>query len=297
MAALTQRVLVVDVIPGGDEPIRPRIDEMSRFVVGWKTLPVWLLFLLSTATIPAIGQVEVQPRLGVREDATGVGERAAAAPEPVRTAFIAPVPEEAARERGRHILVSLQERRLRLLDGSTVLYEAPVGVGKSVVLEYEDEVWDFRTPQGKRRVVRKQENPVWVPPDWHYVEVALANRWQVVWVKPSQKYPLPAGGAVTTRGDRLGRIDAQGRFEAVPLGDELVIEGVLYVPPVTSANRRISGQLGRYKIDLGEGYYLHGTQNPETVGRATTHGCIRLTEGDLAYLYDKVGLGTPVYIY
>ena len=270
---------------------------MSRFAVPRNTLPAWLLVFLPMAVSPAFGQVGIQPGLGVREDAGGVSERVAAGPEPVRTALVAPIPVEAARERGRHILVSLQERRLRLREGSTILYEAPVGVGKSVVLEYEDEVWDFRTPQGKRRVIRKQENPVWVPPDWHYVEVALANRWQVVWVAPSQKYPLSAGGSVTTRGDRLGVLDAQGKFEAVILGDELVIDGVLYAPPVTSANRKISGQLGRYKIDLGEGYYLHGTQNPETVGRATTHGCIRLTEGDLAYLYDKVGLGTPVYIY
>ena len=270
---------------------------MRRFAVARKGLPVWLLFFLPVTVVPVSGQVGIQPSLEVREDAVGATERGGTAPEPVRTAMTAPLPNEAARERGRHILVSLQERRLRLREGSTILYEAPVGVGKSVVLEYEGEVWDFRTPQGKRRVVRKQENPVWVPPDWHYVEVALANRWQVVWVQPSQKYPLPAGGSVTTRGDRLGRLDAKGRFEAVPLGDELVIDGVLYAPPVTSANRRISGQLGRYKIDLGEGYYLHGTQNPETVGRATTHGCIRLTEGDLAYLYDKVGLGTPVYIY
>ena len=44
------------------------------------------------------------------------------------------------------------------------------------------------------------------------------------------------------------------------------------------------------------GIGLHGTNNPETIGRAASHGCIRLANWDAVRLSQLVSVGTPVAI-
>jgi len=44
------------------------------------------------------------------------------------------------------------------------------------------------------------------------------------------------------------------------------------------------------------GVGIHGTPNPDTIGRAGSHGCIRLANWDAAAFYTLVGKGTPVSI-
>jgi lipoprotein-anchoring transpeptidase ErfK/SrfK len=48
---------------------------------------------------------------------------------------------------------------------------------------------------------------------------------------------------------------------------------------------------------MGEGYALHGTDNPASIGRSVSHGCVRLRNEDISALYEMVEVGTPVYIY
>lgn len=52
--------------------------------------------------------------------------------------------------------------------------------------------------------------------------------------------------------------------------------------------------LGAYRIRLSiDVYAIHGTNDPWTVGRLTTHGCIRLYPEDIETLYPLVDSGTP----
>lgn len=44
------------------------------------------------------------------------------------------------------------------------------------------------------------------------------------------------------------------------------------------------------------GIGLHGTNEPETIGRANSHGCIRLANWDVVRLAEKISVGTPVVI-
>lgn len=44
------------------------------------------------------------------------------------------------------------------------------------------------------------------------------------------------------------------------------------------------------------GYGIHGTDNPKSIGKAISHGCIRLYNDDVIELYDLTPLGTPVNI-
>src|SRR5262245_46055953 len=62
--------------------------------------------------------------------------------------------------------------------------------------------------------------------------------------------------------------------------------------------RRIVGPgpdnpLGAYRMRLSKGLYsIHGTDSPWSIGRLTTHGCIRLYPEDIGKLYDAVPVGT-----
>ncbi|MDD4801994.1 MAG: peptidoglycan-binding protein [Syntrophomonas sp.] len=51
----------------------------------------------------------------------------------------------------------------------------------------------------------------------------------------------------------------------------------------------------RLSIPWG-GYGIHGTNNPDSIGKAVSHGCIRLHNQDVIVLYDLVRIGTPVII-
>jgi L,D-transpeptidase ErfK/SrfK len=53
--------------------------------------------------------------------------------------------------------------------------------------------------------------------------------------------------------------------------------------------------LGDYALRLGlPGYLIHGTNRPAGMGMRVTHGCIRLFPEDIAWLFPRVDLKTPV---
>lgn len=80
---------------------------------------------------------------------------------------------------------------------------------------------------------------------------------------------------------------ASVRAEHVELGDPL--PGI--VPPGPE------NPLGAYALGLSlPGYLIHGTNKPPGVGMRVSHGCIRLFPEDIAALYERVGIGTPVHI-
>jgi lipoprotein-anchoring transpeptidase ErfK/SrfK len=48
----------------------------------------------------------------------------------------------------------------------------------------------------------------------------------------------------------------------------------------------------------GDGWTLgiHGTPNPELLGKAVSHGCVRMRNSDVIRVYEIVELGTPVIV-
>lgn len=63
------------------------------------------------------------------------------------------------------------------------------------------------------------------------------------------------------------------------------------------------GLSGFSEVDLGDRFGdgvigLHGTDQPESIGTAVSHGCIRLNNDDITTLVDDIGLplGTPIDI-
>lgn len=69
------------------------------------------------------------------------------------------------------------------------------------------------------------------------------------------------------------------------------------VPPPDDPSRMVSGELGAYVMNLGDGYLIHGTKREELLGRPASHGCVRVGAADLEKLYSSVPNGTRVFIF
>lgn len=51
----------------------------------------------------------------------------------------------------------------------------------------------------------------------------------------------------------------------------------------------------RLSIPWGS-YGIHGTNNPKSIGKAVSHGCVRLYNEEIIKVYDRTPVGTPVSI-
>jgi lipoprotein-anchoring transpeptidase ErfK/SrfK len=49
-------------------------------------------------------------------------------------------------------------------------------------------------------------------------------------------------------------------------------------------------------MGIYDGVGIHGTADTGSLGRAASHGCIRMSVDDVTELYDRVPTGTPIYI-
>jgi lipoprotein-anchoring transpeptidase ErfK/SrfK len=49
-------------------------------------------------------------------------------------------------------------------------------------------------------------------------------------------------------------------------------------------------------MGIFNGAGIHGTDETSSIGHAFSHGCVRMTIPDVIDLYDRVSVGTPVYI-
>lgn len=57
------------------------------------------------------------------------------------------------------------------------------------------------------------------------------------------------------------------------------------------------GMLGDYALSIGNGYLIHGTLYTRMLGRNVTHGCIRVGDKDLEFVYKNTPIGTKVIIF
>jgi hypothetical protein len=201
-----------------------------------------------------------------------------------------------------YIVVSIEEHHLWYKRGNEVLVEAPVatGSGKSLVSDAGGgKQYKFDTPRGRLTVEAKDVNPEWVPPDWHFQEQANKRGLGLAHMERGTVIPQGDGSVVKVSGAEIVKQFPDGR--QVPLkateGHEIVVNGNILIPPYGVTQRRYAGVLGTRRLELGDGYGIHGTNEPSSIGRAASHGCVRLRNEDIEKLYDMVSVGTPVYIY
>jgi hypothetical protein len=199
-----------------------------------------------------------------------------------------------------YLVVSIADRHLWYKRGNEVLFEAPIATGSGKELVAGTNRWRFETPRGRLAVRSKEEDPAWVPPDWHYIEQARKRGLGVVRLQRGQSLATPDGGAIYASGSEVVRRSPDGTVRPVGGGEEgreIATGGNIVIPPFGTSARRYRGVLGTHRLNLGDGYAIHGTNKPETIGQAVSHGCVRMRNEDIERLYGMVEVGTPVYIY
>ena len=200
-----------------------------------------------------------------------------------------------------YLVVSLEENRLWLKKGDATEFTTQVatGSGKTLVREGSATTWRFETPRGRLTVLSKEKDPVWRPPDWHFVEQARKRGLSATQLQRGGSIPTGDGGYITTQGNDVVKRYPDGRVNVLDAEDgrEIVAGGQLIVPPLGTTAREYKGVLGTHRLNLGNGYALHGTNQPSSIGRSVSHGCIRLRNEDIQKLYETVPVGTPIYIY
>jgi len=201
-----------------------------------------------------------------------------------------------------YLVVSIEDHRLWYKQGDSVLFTTQVATGSGKVLDAVggQSRWKFETPRGRLVIQSKEEDPAWIPPDWHYVEVARKRGLGIVRLSRGQSVPASDGSVITVEGTDMVRKYKDGRI--VPIepgmeGREVVAGGNIVIPPFGTNQRKYKGVLGTHRLNMGDGYALHGTDKPESIGRSVSHGCVRLRNEDIETLYQMVSPGTPVFIY
>ena len=199
-----------------------------------------------------------------------------------------------------YIVVSLADNRLWVREGGVDLFTTRVasGSGRTLAGAGSKEKYKFDTPRGKLTVKSKETTPAWVPPDWHFVEQAGKKKLGILRMKRGQIIQV-ADGIITTRGSEVIKRHRDGTVQNLTASDgkELVAGGRIIIPPGGTNARRYKEVLGTHRLNLGDGYALHGTNAPTSIGRSVSHGCVRLRNEDIETLYNMIPVGTAVYIY
>jgi hypothetical protein len=138
---------------------------------------------------------------------------------------------------------------------------------------------DARQPKGERVVVDKSDKLVRVfGPDDRLVAQFPATL-------GSDRDPLPLG---------------QWKVNAIAFNPPFKYQPKLFWDVPDDEEEQLlppgpNGPVGIVWIDLDrENIGLHGTNAPETIKRAESHGCVRLTNWDAARLTQMIGNGTQV---
>ena len=200
-----------------------------------------------------------------------------------------------------YIVVSIEDHRLWYKQRDSVLFTAPVATGSGRVLDGSGNgQWKFETPRGRLVIQSKEADPAWVPPDWHFVEQARKRGLGIVRLARGQTIAASDGSQISVNGTDVVKTYPDGHQEAVGAakeGHEIIAGGNIIIPPYGTNQRKYMGVLGTHRLEMGDGYGIHGTDAPESIGKSASHGCVRLLNADIDKLYDMVDVGTPVYIY
>lgn len=108
-----------------------------------------------------------------------------------------------------YLIINISENRFQLMNGTTHIRNGLCSTGSYTVLKKSDagKQWVFKTPRGVFKIKSKTESPVWVKPDWAFIEEGLPV--------PSARHPSRYDNA--TLGDY-----------SLSLGDGYMIHGTLY---------------------------------------------------------------------
>jgi L,D-transpeptidase YbiS len=146
--------------------------------------------------------------------------------------------------RATYVLVDTKANKLYVKKGLKLLLEANCSVGRGGLLRDKatGRGWDFNTPKGVFAVVWKTENPVWIKPDWAFVEakqpipppddparlvegelggylLSIGNGYLIHGTKDEESLGRPVSHGCV----RLGALDLEQVYKTVPIGARVYV--------------------------------------------------------------------------
>jgi lipoprotein-anchoring transpeptidase ErfK/SrfK len=315
------------------------MEGMTRYRLGF--LGAWALFVIGVILATTVAAAEWQnwtdvqrlrklgtidrmiaERLGSRMDVLKeAAEERVARVEKLRTAVReADLKLDDSQDTRQAIVVSTAENRLYVRRAGETIFVAVCSTGKGTTLVQEGRTMVFETPTGKFRVVSREENPVWVPPDWHFVEEARKKKKSVIRLRPGDAIDAATGEPVSerggggvwgllsrsrktsgrvlkVRGNTVVEVGPGGSERELPPGKMIQAGNAIVVPPFGAPQRKFDKVLGKYRLNIGSGYGIHGTMATDQLGRSVSHGCVRLGDADMEKLFGMAQVGDQVLIY
>ncbi len=69
-----------------------------------------------------------------------------------------------------YLAINTETNLLYMRRGRRLIHEAVISTGRRDTLKHESRKWIFDTPRGVLTVWRKKKDPVWIKPDWAFLE-------------------------------------------------------------------------------------------------------------------------------
>src|SRR5688500_7412474 len=133
------------------------------------------------------------------------------------------------------IVISITDNMLWYRVHDSVVFETRVATGSGKVLEKGPggSRWKFETPRGRLKVLAKEEDPAWVPPDWHFIEQAAKHDLRLTKLARGESIDAGDGSEITVVGSDVVRRSRDGKVTPLEASDgrEIVVNGQLIVPP------------------------------------------------------------------
>jgi lipoprotein-anchoring transpeptidase ErfK/SrfK len=111
-----------------------------------------------------------------------------------------------------------------------------------------------------------------------------------------RKLALLEGGKVV----KLYRVAVGAEASPSPSGEFEIVNRITnptYYHPHVVIPASEESPIGTRWVGLSrKGYGIHGTNEPRSIGRAASHGCIRMKNGDMAQFFELVRIGDQVEI-
>lgn len=101
---------------------------------------------------------------------------------------------------GAYVVVHIAENRVLVMEGTEVVWSAQAGTGHGFQLAEQGREWTFTTPVGMFRVLRREKDPVWIAPDWYFIQNGLPIPAQN---DPSRFIPNTLGTSALYLGDGI----------------------------------------------------------------------------------------------
>src|SRR5688572_32107803 len=148
----------------------------------------------------------------------------------------------ALKSSGYRVIVDLFAHELYVLDRDDTLRVAPAATAMNATLSYGGRTWRFETPRGVRTIYRKDKDPVWTPPEWHFAEIALEHGLKLRSMSAGQQIRLKNGTILTSRRDEVCIIrKGEKTFVPLVLDEHVVFDKTVFIPRQGTKHRTIKG--------------------------------------------------------